>query len=235
MNANKKLGRIIGVLLLIVVISGAPGTLLRGLSRSLYETPDFLDQVSQNAVQMRFSVLLDMIASSLWVGISIVLYPLIKQYRHSLALAFFGLWIANIAITISGNMSHLSLLSLSEEYLGTAASDQGVLNAIGMVKIEEYFWSHFMSLMLYSSASLFLFYFFLKTRLVPRFLSVWGMVAVSGVFLACWSNIFGQSVPMYVYMHNGLHIISLIIWLLVRGFNSSSLVSAPTRAMAHGG
>ncbi len=227
MESNKKAGRIVGVLLLLIIAAGIPSTMLRGLSATLAGSENFLNDVFQNSMQMRISILLDMMASVLWVGIAIMLFPILKQYKSSLAFWFFGLWITYFAVIIFSNISHLSLLSLSQQFTETTIPDLGHFRTLSILKVEEYFWAHFMSIMLYSSAALVLYYYLFKTKLIPQLLSLWGIIAVSVVFVACWLNIFDYSPGMIVFGQNGLHMIMLTLWLLAKGFNPHQITSKP--------
>lgn len=220
MTSNQKTGRIVGFLLLLIMGVGIPSLNLRGLSTSLASEPNFLEYIHQNAMGMRIGMVLDILASALWLFIAIYLFPRIKQYKTGLALAFFGLWLVNFGIIIYGNISHLSLISLSGEFVNGTTLSPEVLSSLGLLKIEDYFWSHFMALITYASAA-FVFYFYLiKTKLVPRFLSLWGMVAISLVFFASWANIFEMDISFHFYSQNGIHMIAFMGWLIAKGFRN---------------
>ncbi|WP_299536185.1 DUF4386 domain-containing protein [Ulvibacterium sp.] len=220
MKKNQRTGRLIGLLLLLIVVLGIPSVNLRGLSTSMAASPEFLNEVFQKSVQMRFAVLLDIITSALWLVVAVILFPVIRHYRKGLALGFFGIWVAYLAVILFSNISHLSLLSLSHEFVKTEATNLDFFNTLGLLKIEDYFWAHFIAIMLYASAAWIFYYFLFRTQLVPRFLSAWGLVAISLAFLACWLNIFDISVSFYFFLQNGLHMIVLLLWLLMKGFNT---------------
>ncbi len=219
MKSNQKTGRILGFLLLLIMAVGIPSLNLRGLSTSMATDSNFLEFIHQNALEMRIGMVLDITASALWLFISIYLFPRIKNYNLGLALAFFGLWLVNFGIIIYGNISHLTLISLSEEFVKVDADNLDMLRTLGFLKIEDYFWSHFMALITYASAAFVFYYFLFKTKLVPRLLSAWGMLAISLVFIASWCNIFNIGISFYFYMQNGVHMIAFMGWLIAKGFN----------------
>ncbi|WP_422079665.1 DUF4386 domain-containing protein [Ulvibacterium sp.] len=227
MKTNQKTGRLIGLLLLLIVVLGIPSVNLRGLSTSMAASPEFLNEVFQKSIQMRLAVLLDIAASALWLVAAVILFPIIKHYKKGLALSFLGIWIAYLAVILFSNISHLSLLSLSQEFVKTGAANVDYLNTLGLLKIEEYFWAHFMAIMLYASAAWIFYYFLFRTQLVPRFLSGWGLIAISLAFMACWLNIFDISVSFYFFLQNGLHMIVLLLWLLIKGFNATETAARP--------
>lgn len=225
MKSTKKIGRTVGVLLFLLMAVGIPSVILRGLSVSMAASPNFLAEIYQNATSMRLSMLLDILASSLWLVIAIIVFPLVKAYKNSLALWLVGIWLVQLATIVSSDITHLSLLSLSEEFVKTEALDKTHYATMGLSMIQEYFWAHFMSIMLFAAAT-FVFYFFLfKTNLIPRFLSVWGMLAISLVFVACWLNIFDLDVSFHFFSQNGLFMIVLMGWLIAKGFNPKATIS----------
>ena len=227
MKTNQRTGRLIGLLLLLIVVLGIPSVNLRGLSTSMAVSPEFLNNVFQKSMQMRLAVFLDIVASALWLVVAVILFPVIGLYKKGLALGFFGIWIAYLAVILFSNISHLSLLSLSQEFVKTGAANVDYFNTLGLLKIEEYFWAHFMAIMLYASAAWIFYYFLFRTKLVPRLLSGWGLIAISLAFLACWLNIFDISVSFYFFLQNGLHMIVLLLWLLIKGFNIPETANRP--------
>ena len=66
-----------------------------------------------------------------------------------------------------------------------------------------------------------LFYYLLfRSKLVPRFISVWGLVGVTLLFVEIASNIFGRSAGgMIIMLPLGLNEVFLGVWLMARGFN----------------
>ena len=219
MKSIKNTGRIVGVLLFSLMAVGIPSVLFRGLSVSLAESPDFLNHIYENATSMRFSMLLDILANSLWLIIAILVFPLVKAYKNSLALWIVGIWLVQLATLVSSNITHLTLLSLSDEFVKSEVLDKAHYNTLGLSMIQEYFWAHFMCLILFAAATFVFYYFLFKSKLIPRFLSVWGMLAISLVFVASWLNIFDVDVSFHFYSQNGLFMIVLMGWLIAKGFN----------------
>lgn len=229
MKNTKQLGRTVGILLIVVITSGIPSTLFRGLSTSGARAPEFLETVIGGATTVPFLVLLSFMASLAWMVIVALVFPLMKKLHHGLALLFLVLWTVCFVISVYGDIAHLSLLSIGQEAeRGTDFMTEN-FRALGFLKVMDYFWAHFITLVLYSSATLLFFYFLFKTKLIPRFLSGWGLLAIAGVFIASWLNIFDVYTGEYPYMHNGIHMITLTVWLTVKGFRENNALSTDTR------
>jgi len=221
MKNTKQLGRTIGILFIVVIATGIPSTLFRGLSTSLARTPEFLETIVNGSTSIPFVVLLSFMASLSWLIIVAFVFPLMKKYNYGMALLFWGLWTICFAISLYGDISHLSLLSIGKEAEQGSSFMTENFRALGFLKVKDYTWSHFITLILYSSATSLFFYYLFKTKLIPRILSGWGLIAMGIVFTASWLNIFGINTTEYPFMHNGLHMITLTFWLTVKGFKES--------------
>ncbi|SHG23367.1 DUF4386 domain-containing protein [Flagellimonas flava] len=219
MQTNQKIGRTIGFLLLIIIALGIPSVIFRGLSSSLVNSSDFLSLVSENAMEMRIAVLLDIIVSALWIAVAAVVFPYLKKFNNQLALAYMAIWSVYFGIIIFSNISHLSLISLSQEFETMGQLNSEYFTLVGRLKVDDYFWAHFFGIMLYASAAFIFYYFLFHKRYVPRFLSLWGMIAISIVFVACWLNIFEVDISFHFFSQNGLHMIILMGWLVAKGFS----------------
>ncbi|MEM8999280.1 MAG: DUF4386 domain-containing protein [Bacteroidota bacterium] len=218
MTATQQIGRTVGFLLFLIMAIGIPSIFLRGLSRAMTTSPDFLNDIVQNALNTRIAVFLDILASALWIVIAIKLFPLLNQYKNSFALWFLGIWLIQVATIVFSNVSHLSLLSSGQVFIELDDIDTAHFLSLAILKIEEYFAAHFIGLILFAAAAFSLYYFFFKTRLIPRWLSVWGMVAITLVFIASWLNIFDITVSFHFYSQNGVFMITLTGWLIAKGF-----------------
>ncbi len=219
MQLTKKHGRIVGVLFVLIILLGSTSLNYRGLGSTLLASDDMLQQVYNQSFTMKLSIILNLVAGLIWFGIAVYLYPFVKTISRSLAFWYLGLWIMQFGAALMGDIAHLSLINLSQQVHSMGTTNLELYNTMGKVLINEYFWGHFFSLMGYSSATFILFVVFFKGRWVPRFISIWGMAAMTSVFSASVAQIFDVEVSFWFYQQNGLHFIFLTLWLLVKGFD----------------
>ncbi len=222
MDSNKYKGRVVGLLLLMVIIAGSTSLNFRGLSSSLISQDNFLQIVFDKSFGMKISILLNFIAGGIWLFISIWLYPFLSKYSKPLALWFVCFWLISFSVSLYGDISHLSLIDLSEMFMKGDAQNITFYELMVEVKLRDYFSAHFFGLIAYAMATFSFFYLLLRERLIPKFLAAWGMCAMAVVFFTTWSQIFGYKVSFYFYAQNGVHMIAFTLWLIVKGFNSTS-------------
>ena len=223
MSSINQTGRIIGILFLLIFIIGMTSMSYRGLSSSLAESDTFLKSVHDDALEMKLAILLDVLSSIVGITIAVILFPLLKKYSKSLALTFLVFWSAQLAVVISSNVSHLSLISLSNEFVsGVNVSVQNI-TLLGKLAIEDYYWAHYFIIILFNVGGLIIHYLFYRSKLIPTILSVGGMLTAGLAIIGILIQYFEITHSMYFFMPNGLLIIALSLWLIIKGFNSGIL------------
>jgi hypothetical protein len=74
-------------------------------------------------------------------------------------------------------------------------------------------------------AGLMLCYAFYRTKLIPRWIAVWGLVGYAIIFFGMVSEIMGSGLGLVSSIPGGLWEVFIGVWLVVKGFNSSVIVS----------
>jgi hypothetical protein len=227
MNTNKKSGRILGALFLIAMVTSLVGGIWL---ESFLAAPDYLATISANETQVLLGVLLELINCIAVVGIAAVLFPLMRKYNEALAAGYLGTRVIEAIVLSVAVISPLLLVTLSQEYLAAGASDAAYYQTAGALVIAAR--GHLASLLtpiFFSLAALLLYYFLYQSRLVPRFISVWGFIAVVSLFTWNMVEAFGMSVSagMVFALPMILNEIFLGLWLIVKGFDSSAISAEP--------
>lgn len=70
------------------------------------------------------------------------------------------------------------------------------------------------------SGALFFYYLFLKTKIIPTFISIWGIVATILLFFITIIKLFGVNIPLLdiLLVPMILNEIFLAFWLMIKGF-----------------
>lgn len=222
MNSNKSLGRLIGLLLLLMMLAGAAGVSLRGLSSALSESEEFLTVIDTRAADMRLAIFLDTSASMFVLGIAITMFPVISRHKKSLAFWVLGLWVLQIGIVALANVCHLSLLALSKAFTSSGSAEIAHYLVSGRVLIEGYFAAHLLGLIFFGLGAFVFYYALLRSKMLPQFLAGWGMMATSIVAIVSWIQLFDYDVNFGFYIQHGVFLLFVITWLLAKGFNTNS-------------
>ncbi len=222
MNTNIKTARIVGALFLIAMVTSLVGGVWL---ESFLTAPDYLETVSAKETQVLLGVLLELINCIAVVGIAALLFPLMKRHSEALAAGYLGTRVIEAVVLSVAAVSPLLIVTLSQEYLAAGAADVAYFQTAGTLVLAAR--GHLASLLtpiFFSLAALLLYSFLYQSRLVPRFIPVWGFIAV--VSLLTWNMLeaFGISISagMVFALPMILNEIFLGIWLLAKGFNSSA-------------
>jgi len=81
---------------------------------------------------------------------------------------------------------------------------------------------------IFAIAALIFYYLLYQSNLIPRWISVWGVIAAILLILANLLEVMGiVPASMILYLPIILNEIVLAIWLIVKGFNPSAIASEP--------
>lgn len=208
--------RIVGVLFITQLVTAAISYSVL-LDPILYGS-DFLVNVSENSTKVKVAMFLDLLCGAALVGIATFLYPVLREYSERIALWYVGLRVIEFTTIIVSGILLLTVVSVSQEYVQAAVPESHLLS-LGKTFLSARGWTQNMSLIVFSFSSS-LFYFLLFTsKLLPRFISVWGLIGVTLIFAEIVLNTFGHGYGLMIMMPMGLNEIFLGMWLIVKGFS----------------
>ena len=228
MDSNRKTSIIVGVLFLIATATFFIGDSI--LIESILGDPDYLVTVSENITPLIIGVLIALIDCVAFVGIAVLMFPILKKHNEPVALGYIGTRIAELVINLIYLIPPLLLITLSQEYIKAGAPDASNFQTLGAVLQAERYWVFRLIYILNGVASLMFCYLLYKSKLVPRFLSVWGLIGGAVILIGTSVDMLGhidvnQGAGMMVVIPLGLFEFILPIWLFVKGFNLSAIDS----------
>ncbi|MCK8480596.1 DUF4386 domain-containing protein [Psychroserpens algicola] len=218
MESNKNTGRLVGLLFLFLFATGI--IVYQFLQGPVLFSDNFLTTTSENSNKIIISTLLLFISGIISIVIAVVLLPIFK--KHSVILAY--LYLASTIlefITISiDNISVLSMLELSLEYTKNESGNSDILSAIGTIFYKKHWWTHYLSLLMSCFPVFILYYTFFVSKLIPKVISIIGLIAVFLMFIEVVLSLFGHSISMNMLIPIGLIQLILPLWLIFKGLNS---------------
>jgi Domain of unknown function (DUF4386) len=219
-HSNRQAALSAGVLLITATVANVIGT---GLSRSLIDGPDYLTAVASNANRVTMGALLELVAAGASVGIAISLYPVLKTWGASLALGSVVFRTAEAVMYMLAAASLLSLLALSQRVTTAVAVDPASFRAVGDALLDVREQVALVAVFAFSVGGLLYSYLFYRSRLVPRWLSGWGIGAIILLMLACLLALFRQN-ELRTYtilaLPLGVQEMVLAVWLIAKGFST---------------
>lgn len=219
MDSNKTKARIVGVLFLLAVVASLAGGIWLN---SFLTQPNLFTSVAENKTQVVIAVLLEMVNGLAVIGIAVGLYSFFREKYESLALGYVALRIVEAVVIFAAVISPLVIVALGQEF--TAGADLAGLAPVGesLLAVRTLLVGQITGIF-FSLAALLLFYLLYQTRLVPRFISIWGLISVALIFTWNVIELIGISISfgMILAIPMILNEIFLAIWLIVKGIDQS--------------
>ena len=230
MDSNRKTAIAAGVLFIVATVASiASVPFLSSTTAS-----DYLTSISANQNQVLVGALLSFIAALASASIAISLYPVLKRYSQGLALGAVGFRLIEGVFYIVGIVFTISLVSLSQEFVKAGAPSSSYFQTVGTVLLAGHDWASFVgSAMAFGIGAMLYYIIFYRTKLIPRWLSIWGLVGVTLSMVSTMLVMFHVISPFStVQLILNLPFIAvqemvLAVWLIVKGFNPSAIASEP--------
>jgi hypothetical protein len=225
---DRKTAVVVGVLFIMGTV---PALLSLPLGLNTVNAPDHLTAISTNAGQMVIYTAIKLIMGIACAGIGIALYPILKKYNEGLAFGAAGFRVIEGMTSVVGAFLYIVLLALSREFVkaGTPASSffqtaDVIINAgIGWLRDAA-------MLLTFGIGALMYYVVFYQYRLIPRWLTVWGLVGIVLTIIGALLVMF-QLLPPFGTIQVILNLpilpqeLVLAVWLIVKGFNPSPVAS----------
>jgi Domain of unknown function (DUF4386) len=228
MISNRKVSIILGALFLVVMVSWSIGY---GLIGSVLNSTDYLEQINLNSSKLFYGVLFELIDVAAIIGIMIVMFPLLKKYSERMAIGYVCFRILECVMLLVAIMIPLVLITLSKEFLQAGSPATSWYQTLGILfKAIRIDWVNLVLPFFYSLAAGVFYWFLYKTKLIPRFISIMGIIAAVLIIAGIPMDFFEFKPGSFVGAMGGLTEVLLGIWLIVKGFNSLALTELNKRA-----
>jgi hypothetical protein len=226
----------VGVLFIIATVLGVLGEKL--FLDPILDAPDYLIKISANGNQVIIGSLLVLVSAFACAGIAIGLYPALRKQNGALALGSVGLRVMESMLIIVGVVCALSLITLSQGYVKAGASNASLFQVSGTLLLAVKYWVGGLSIVTFTMGALMYYYVFYRSKLIPRWLSGWGLLAAASSLACAILTIFGQLIPfstVFILMQIpiGLQELVLAVWLIAKGFNPAAVASGAVKTVTN--
>jgi hypothetical protein len=203
----------------------------------ILSAPDYLTKISASENQVLLGALFLLIGAVAAAGIAIALYPVLRKHAEGLALGSVGFRLIEGALYLGIVVCLLMLVTVGQESAkaGTPAPSAVQAQAALLMAARDSLGQ--VAIMTFGLGALMYYWVFYQSRLVPRWLSAWGLVGITLVMvsglLVMLRLIDNFSPPQLVLaLPIGLQEMALAVWLIAKGFNPRAIASAPAIAAA---
>lgn len=215
-----KSARIIGALFIIAIAASlAGGTLVNAALSSA----DFIETASADRLQLLTGILLELVNALCVVGIGTLMFPVLRKRSESAARGYLVLRVLEAVFCCAIVIAPLALVRLDAE-----AAGEGTLTALIATRAAI---NSLLIPVLFCMGAVLLYMQLYRTGLLPRFITVWGFIAVVLIFVLNIIGLFLPEMGAGMQMTLGLPIILnevfMGFWLIAKGFKATG-TEAPT-------
>ncbi|NRS18935.1 DUF4386 domain-containing protein [Brevibacillus sp. HB1.4B] len=219
-NAGRRSAVMTGVLLIVGLVTGICSVV------PVIDGANYLVEASTNENQVRIGAFFQLLMVVAYVGIPIWLYPILSKHHKGLALGSVAFGIIAGVFIIIGVITLLLLLTVSHEFAKVGTLHVSYFQTLGGLLREGRDLVNHVATTLAFVLAMFLFTcVFYQTKLVPRWLSVWGLIGSTLSILASLFFMIRFIGLDATYMTLNIPIafqqLVLAIWLIMKGFNST--------------
>jgi hypothetical protein len=230
MTANRRYAVVAGVLFILATVADL-------ISRLVFVTPILSDpvdlaKISANENQVLLGALFLFIGATAAAGIAIALYPVLRKVNEGLALGSVGFRLIEGALYVGIVVCLLLLVTLSEESAkaGAAAASAYEVPAAVVMATRDSLGE--VAVLTFGLGALMYYWLFYQTRLIPRWLSAWGLVAIASLMVSALLVMFRLIEPLsppqvVLALPIAVQEMVMAIWLIAKGFDPSAIAAEP--------
>ncbi|MFD2170549.1 DUF4386 domain-containing protein [Tumebacillus lipolyticus] len=185
---------------------------------------DYLVKASTNESQVLIGAFSQLLMVVAYVGIPILMYPILSKHNKGSALGSVAFGIIAGVFIIMGVIILLLLLTLSHEFAKVGTLNGSYFQTLGgLLREGRDLVNHVATTLTFVSAMFLLNYIFYQTKLVPRWLSVSGLIGsilsilASLLFMIRYIGL--DATYMMLNVPIAFQQLVLAIWLIIQGFD----------------
>ena len=230
MNTERKIAIVTGALFIIATTASIAGS---NVTKSVLDASE-LAEIPANGNPIMVGALLSFVAAATSAGIAIALYPVLRKYYEGLALGAVGFRLIEAVFYIVALICPVLLFTLSQI---ANAEGQAAFQTVRHALFTLHDLAGFVfGVFAFCIGALCYYFIFFQTKLIPRWLSIWGIAAIVALFIAALTTLFDgepysiSGTLMILAVPIALQEMVLAVWLIVKGFNSAAIAAGSSQA-----
>jgi hypothetical protein len=226
-RSEQRTARVMGTWFLGTFLFSIPAFFFYGpiLSQADYVTGPGED------TQIGVGALLEILLAVSGIATAVVIYPIVRRVSQSVALAYIASRTVESILILVGVLSLMAVVALRQD-LGATAGTNGTLGEVARALVTLHEQTRLLGPQFCAGLGngILLGYLMWRSELLPRPMVAFGLIggplalfAGTGVLLGAWDN--NAGLPVALTAPEAIWELSLSVWLLVKGFRSSPILT----------
>jgi hypothetical protein len=221
-NPYRTTARVVGAVYLAGFVVGIVGNTL---IQSVLGEPDHLAMVSAHGITLATGAVLWLMAAAGDAAHGVLMFPLLKEHNERIAFGYLAARIVDCTFIALMVLFILVQLPLGSEFLKGATAEAHQLQVLSTLSVQASQYAYDIAMSTLGIAGLMLCYALFRTKLIPRWIAVWGSIGYAIISCGMVSEIIGSGLGLVSSIPGGLWEVFVGLWLIVKGFNSSAILS----------
>jgi len=223
MNTVSKTSRVLGIAFLLQFVTSFTSS---AILKKVWFVPGNISEtmlkIANNPWQMRTIILLDMLTALGVIFLGGILFLTLRKWNEKMALIAMGFYILEGALLAVSKTEAFSLLRTSQEY---AIAANPALQMMGQVAYESMdYVGNTLHMLAFCLGGILFYTLLYKSGVVPRALSLWGLIATFPMLIGTLAQIFGYTIPFIFYLPYVPFELVIAVWILVKGIPETKQV-----------
>ena len=227
MHSDKKTAISVGALYIAATVAGLLSVVFAG---PISEKPLNLFNIAAAEQQVLIVAYLQIILAVTVAGIAFMVYPILKEDANTNLKKGLVVWYVSTRLTegalfFVGVLNVLLLLKLSQGFVLAEAADASWYASAGTLIFTASEHSWMLGQTIFCIGAAMFYYLLFKSKRIPGWLSIWGLIATPLMFIANFLPLYGIDSTSVTYSSlcapMGVQEMVLAVWLIVKGFNPS--------------
>ncbi len=226
MKRDRRTEKVVGVLFIVATVASIVGSAVLG---SVLDEDHYLTTVGAHESQVLTAALLFLIAALSAFATAFLLFPILRRYSEGLAAGYVGLRAFENVFYVASVVALLMMVTVSQSDAASTAGASTLLS-LGAVLLAMRDWSVLLGTLLFAGlGAVILNTVLYRWRLVPRWLSAWGLIGATMVLVYGLLGFFGFDTSLgspYMLLAMPIAVQEMVFagWLLAKGLESPVVV-----------
>ncbi len=228
MSDDRRTAAIAGTLFIVGTVAGVSSVVC---TNSVLGSPDYLARISENETAMTLGAFFLLVMGFALAMVPVLLFPVFRKRNEALALGYVVFRGALETVTyIVMAVLWLTLVAVSRDLAATGDPAASSIQAAGITLRGAADASQLMTIFVFGVGAVFFYWLLYRSKLLPRWLTVWGLIAIALHLATGFLQLFGV-VPASSILQTAMNLpiflqeMVMAVWMIARGFDRRAVVS----------
>jgi len=223
-NCYKKNAVIVGILFIIATIFLFVGDAFYG---PVLDTPEYLLAAFPNRTAATIGMLIEFSCILAIPLIPVFAFPVLRKHSETLAIGYVVFRLFEAILFVLVDITKLSLVKVSELYISADGANAALIENIGATIQGWNEWAWVFYVFIFGIGALIFYTALFRSKLLPRWISIWGVVAIVLMIASAALAMFTVEIPESIFgllvIPIGVQEMVMAIWMIIKGFDTRFL------------